>query len=387
MQVLIATDIAARGIDVPSISHVINYDIPMDPESYVHRIGRTARAGRQGVAISFCDPSENRLLQAVEKTIRFKIPVDTTHAYHGVAASPSSGGDDRPFKPRGQRTTRVSTERGEKSRAANASRSSSTSGRRDDRRSSSDRKPIEDAQPDGTKSNLLSFIGFGKKRSNDRKQSRGESMDATRDAPFRVKEEEKGGGFGLSWLKNKKAESNSRERAPQPSFTGRDGLPQARDRKPFGDRDRRPAGGSGFGGRERSAGRSSDRRSGSGFGGGDRRRSAPFGGESSGTRDNENDNRGNSFNSDNRGNSFGSSTRSDFRTPRERSERSTPFGDRRPSSGDRDRKPFGDRRPSGSSSGDRDRKPFGARTGDRDRKPFGDRRPTSGGFSRPKKTW
>jgi len=86
VQVLIATDIAARGIDVPSISHVINYDIPMDPESYVHRIGRTARAGRQGIAISFCDPSENKLLQAVEKTIRFKIPVDTSHPYHGVAA-------------------------------------------------------------------------------------------------------------------------------------------------------------------------------------------------------------------------------------------------------------------------------------------------------------
>ncbi len=90
VQVLIATDIAARGIDVPSISHVINYDIPMDPESYVHRIGRTARAGRQGVAISFCDPSERKLLAAVEKTIRFKIPVDTTHAFHGVAPRPSA---------------------------------------------------------------------------------------------------------------------------------------------------------------------------------------------------------------------------------------------------------------------------------------------------------
>ncbi|MBM5783178.1 MAG: DEAD/DEAH box helicase, partial [Pelagibacterales bacterium] len=83
INVLIATDIAARGIDVSSISHVINYDIPNDPESYVHRIGRTARAGREGVAISFCDYSENLQLRAVEKAIRMKIPVDNSHLFHG----------------------------------------------------------------------------------------------------------------------------------------------------------------------------------------------------------------------------------------------------------------------------------------------------------------
>jgi ATP-dependent RNA helicase RhlE len=79
IQVLVATDIAARGIDIPAISHVINYDIPSDPESYVHRIGRTARAGRQGVAISFCNPIDVKLLQAVEKVINFTIPVDDSH--------------------------------------------------------------------------------------------------------------------------------------------------------------------------------------------------------------------------------------------------------------------------------------------------------------------
>jgi ATP-dependent RNA helicase RhlE len=87
IKVLIATDIAARGIDVPNISHVINYDIPVDPESYVHRIGRTARAGREGVAISFCDFSENLYLRAIEKTIRMKIPVDNSHAFHGKTAT------------------------------------------------------------------------------------------------------------------------------------------------------------------------------------------------------------------------------------------------------------------------------------------------------------
>ena len=85
IKVLVATDIAARGIDVSSISHVINYDIPVDPESYVHRIGRTARAGRDGIAISFCDSGETLQLRAVEKAIRMKIPVDNSHPFHGKA--------------------------------------------------------------------------------------------------------------------------------------------------------------------------------------------------------------------------------------------------------------------------------------------------------------
>ena len=85
IRVLVATDIAARGIDIPAISHVINYDIPSDPESYVHRIGRTARAGRQGIAISFCDPHDDTLLLAVEKAINYKIPVDDSHPFSGKA--------------------------------------------------------------------------------------------------------------------------------------------------------------------------------------------------------------------------------------------------------------------------------------------------------------
>lgn len=77
IQVLVATDIAARGIDVPGVGYVINYDLPEDPESYVHRIGRTARAGLGGVAISFCDNSELHLLRAVERLIKRKVPVDS----------------------------------------------------------------------------------------------------------------------------------------------------------------------------------------------------------------------------------------------------------------------------------------------------------------------
>ena len=66
-RVLVATDIASRGIDVTGISHVINFDLPVEPESYVHRIGRTARAGNSGIAISFCDHTERAALRAIER--------------------------------------------------------------------------------------------------------------------------------------------------------------------------------------------------------------------------------------------------------------------------------------------------------------------------------
>jgi ATP-dependent RNA helicase RhlE len=74
VRTLIATDIAARGIDVDGVSHVINYDLPNIPESYVHRIGRTARAGAAGIAISFCDHEEAAFLRDIERLIRMSIP-------------------------------------------------------------------------------------------------------------------------------------------------------------------------------------------------------------------------------------------------------------------------------------------------------------------------
>jgi ATP-dependent RNA helicase RhlE len=75
-RVLVATDIAARGIDVDGVTHVINYELPHEPESYVHRIGRTARAGAPGVALSLCDASERGQLRAIERLIRRPLPVD-----------------------------------------------------------------------------------------------------------------------------------------------------------------------------------------------------------------------------------------------------------------------------------------------------------------------
>ena len=87
-RVLVATDIAARGIDVEGITHVINYDLPNVPESYVHRIGRTARAGRSGVAISFCDAEERAFLRDIEALIKRRIPVVADHPWHPGASAP-----------------------------------------------------------------------------------------------------------------------------------------------------------------------------------------------------------------------------------------------------------------------------------------------------------
>jgi ATP-dependent RNA helicase RhlE len=79
VRILVATDIAARGIDVPGISHVVNFDLPDEAESYVHRIGRTGRNGQDGVAVTLVDPSENGKLRQVEKIIRMKLPVIADH--------------------------------------------------------------------------------------------------------------------------------------------------------------------------------------------------------------------------------------------------------------------------------------------------------------------
>ena len=75
IRVLVATDVAARGIDVDDVTHVINYDIPVEPESYVHRIGRTGRAGATGIAIAFCEPAERSHLKAIERLIGKAVPV------------------------------------------------------------------------------------------------------------------------------------------------------------------------------------------------------------------------------------------------------------------------------------------------------------------------
>jgi ATP-dependent RNA helicase RhlE len=112
VQVLVATDVAARGIDVDGITHVINYELPLEAENYVHRIGRTGRAGASGIALSFCSAGERNLLQDIERLIGQKVDVDADHPSSAV------DGEKVPSRPqrRGQRPSRPDW-----SRAASAS--------------------------------------------------------------------------------------------------------------------------------------------------------------------------------------------------------------------------------------------------------------------------
>ena len=81
-RVLVATDVAARGLDVDDITHVINFDLPMEAETYVHRIGRTARAGASGAAISFCSPEDRAYLRDIERLLGKPVPAELGHAFH-----------------------------------------------------------------------------------------------------------------------------------------------------------------------------------------------------------------------------------------------------------------------------------------------------------------
>ena len=91
VKTLIATDVAARGIDIPAVSHVYNYDLPEVPDAYVHRIGRTARAGRDGIAIAFCAPDETRLLRDIERLMNINIAVASGEAPANMNATPRRG--------------------------------------------------------------------------------------------------------------------------------------------------------------------------------------------------------------------------------------------------------------------------------------------------------
>ena len=95
--VLVATDVAARGIDVDNITHVINYDLPMEAETYVHRIGRTARAGASGHAISFCSAEERSYLRDIERLLGASVPAEREHAYHCEDASRSTQAPPKNF--------------------------------------------------------------------------------------------------------------------------------------------------------------------------------------------------------------------------------------------------------------------------------------------------
>jgi ATP-dependent RNA helicase RhlE len=132
-RILVATDVAARGIDVEDISHVIQFDLPNEPETYVHRIGRTGRAGADGIAISFCTDEERPLLQAIQKLIRLEIPVVRSTSPGTETSTPASAPQRspaaRPAKRSEARSSRKSTA------ANNTARQKRTSGPRTSNRS------------------------------------------------------------------------------------------------------------------------------------------------------------------------------------------------------------------------------------------------------------
>jgi len=114
LRTLVATDIAARGLDVDGISHVVNYDLPNIPETYVHRIGRTARAGADGVAISFCDGEERAFLRDIEKLIRMPIPATDRRGERRAGADReprTNGAHAKPARPHGKNRGRRSQQR------------------------------------------------------------------------------------------------------------------------------------------------------------------------------------------------------------------------------------------------------------------------------------
>ncbi len=116
-RVLVATDIAARGIDIDDITHVVNYELPNEPENYVHRIGRTARAGRSGVAISFCDGSERSYLKSIEKLTRKPLGVMDPVPYLGQSAAEMP--EETAPKPQGQRPPRRGNNNGKSANKSN----------------------------------------------------------------------------------------------------------------------------------------------------------------------------------------------------------------------------------------------------------------------------
>ena len=108
VEILVATDVAARGIDIEGVTHVINFDLPMEPEAYVHRIGRTGRAGAKGIAISFCSTGEQADLKAIEKLIDQEIPIDRELSVALPSPEPKTSGSGSGRKSSGAGRSRSS---------------------------------------------------------------------------------------------------------------------------------------------------------------------------------------------------------------------------------------------------------------------------------------
>jgi ATP-dependent RNA helicase RhlE len=131
IRVLIATDIAARGIDIDEISHVVNFDVPLEADAYVHRIGRTARAGASGQSITLCSGDELKYLKQIEKTIGMRIPIDREHPFHSVDAQDGELGEFHDQeKSRKKRSSKGTNSNQTKGQASSSSKPASETTRR-----------------------------------------------------------------------------------------------------------------------------------------------------------------------------------------------------------------------------------------------------------------
>ncbi len=130
IRLLVATDIASRGIDIDELDFVVNYDLPNEEESYVHRIGRTGRAGRDGIAISFCEKEEGAYLRDIERLIGFEIEVDEDHPYHDASAIPSEH-DSKAKKKKRDRQKRKAEANGDSGQSNNQRQNNNGNGKSD----------------------------------------------------------------------------------------------------------------------------------------------------------------------------------------------------------------------------------------------------------------
>ncbi|MBD2754108.1 DEAD/DEAH box helicase [Spirosoma validum] len=183
-RVLVATDIAARGIDVDELSHVINYELPNIPETYVHRIGRTGRAGNDGIALSFCDAEETTYLRDIHKLIGKNVPVVTDHPYVLDVKTASVS----PAAP-AQRQGRNGNRNGGQRQQSGNDRRNSTSQPGNANRTNERRASNEPARRDDTRNQV---------RTDERNVQRNQPADNKRQSPNANREQTPGRGTGNS---------------------------------------------------------------------------------------------------------------------------------------------------------------------------------------------
>lgn len=206
IKILVATDLAARGIDVDDVTHVVNYELPIEPENYVHRVGRTGRAGKSGIAVSFCDPEDVGTLRAIERLINLPIEVDEDHEFHievpknGPAAGkkkPQRGGGYKGRSSGGARQGGFKNGRSKAGRSRHGDGGRSSENRSDwspmgeragesgSERKSFQGKKFSGKRADGARAEGKRFEGKKDKRSNERqgqKQAHGKSSDGVKHA-------------------------------------------------------------------------------------------------------------------------------------------------------------------------------------------------------------